>query len=49
MILLNERELEEVAGGIPFIALPAVIGVIKPPVPLPSDEPVPTETPDTAD
>ncbi|MEM7665970.1 MAG: hypothetical protein AAF250_08955 [Pseudomonadota bacterium] len=42
---LNEVELETVAGGVPFLAMPALVAVLARPHPEPSDEPVPSERP----
>lgn len=38
MKTLNEIELETVAGGVPFIALPAVIIYLPQMIPSPSEE-----------
>lgn len=46
MKTLNEIELETVAGGVPFLAMPAFVAVLARPHPEPSDEPVPTEAPE---
>ena len=46
MKTLNEIELEAVAGGFPFLAMPAIVAVLVRPHPEPSDEPVPTEAPE---
>lgn len=44
MKMLNTNEIETVAGGLPFLALPAVIVAIPTrPTPKPSNEPVPTQ------
>ncbi|MEM6826384.1 MAG: hypothetical protein AAF553_00420 [Pseudomonadota bacterium] len=44
MKTLNKIELENVAGGVPFLALPLAVVVLPRPTPKPSNEPVPSQT-----
>lgn len=43
MKTLNKIELDKVAGGVPFLALPLVVVALPRPTPKPSNEAVPSQ------